>query len=69
MNSKYPFFKYVTGESKIHLMNSKMKIIWFLITLLAIILGVVLKINFSEWAICFLLLRFVITAELLNTAK
>lgn len=38
MNSKYPFFKYVTGESKIHLMNSKMKIIWFLITLLAIIL-------------------------------
>lgn len=32
--NKYPFFKYVTGDSKMHVMNSKMKIIWFLIMLL-----------------------------------
>ncbi len=38
MNSKYPFFKYITGNSLIHLMNSKMKIIWFLVTFLAIVL-------------------------------
>lgn len=38
MQSKYPFFKYVTGESKFHMMNSKNKIAWFLLTLLAILL-------------------------------
>lgn len=38
MNNKYPFFKYVTGNSKIHLLNSKMKIIWFILTFLNIIL-------------------------------
>ena len=32
--NKYPFFKYVTGDSKMHVMNSKMKIIWFLAMLL-----------------------------------
>lgn len=35
MSNKYPFFKYVTGSSRVHLMNSKMKIIWFLLTFLA----------------------------------
>ena len=35
---KYPFFKYITGESKVHLMNSKLKIIWVLLYLLSIIL-------------------------------
>lgn len=34
MNSKYPFFKYVTGNSKIHNLNSKMKILWFLLSIL-----------------------------------
>lgn len=37
MNNKYPFFRYITGSSKVHLMNSKMKIIWFLLTLLALL--------------------------------
>lgn len=36
--TKYPFFKYITGESKVHLMNSKLKIIWVLLYLLSIIL-------------------------------
>lgn len=36
--NKYPFFKYVTGDSKIHVMNSKLKIIWFLLTLVTLIL-------------------------------
>ncbi len=38
MRNKYPFFKYVTGNSKVHLMNSKMKIIWFLLTLIALLM-------------------------------
>ncbi len=38
MRNKFPFFKYVTGDSKVHLMNSKMKIIWLLLTILTIIL-------------------------------
>lgn len=38
MMFKYPFFKYITGDSKVHLMNSKLKIIWFLLFLLSIIL-------------------------------
>lgn len=38
MNNKYPFFRYISGDSKMHLMNSKMKIIWFLLTLLALLL-------------------------------
>lgn len=42
--------------------------IHFIITILVVILGIVLKINFTEWAICFLLFGFVITAELMNTA-
>lgn len=36
--NKYPFFKYVTGDSKIHFMNSKLKIICFILTLIALIL-------------------------------
>lgn len=38
MNNKYPFFKYVPGDSIIHLLNSKMKIIWFILTFLNIAL-------------------------------
>lgn len=37
MQDKYPFFKYVPGESKVHLMNSKKKIAWFLLSLLAML--------------------------------
>ena len=42
--------------------------IHFIITAIAIILGIILKLSLTEWAICFLLFGFVITAELLNTA-
>lgn len=38
MNNSYPFFKYVSEDSKIHNMNSRMKIIWLLLVLIAIIL-------------------------------
>lgn len=34
MENKYPFFKYVPQESKIHSLNSKMKILWLLLMLL-----------------------------------
>lgn len=36
--NKYPFFKYVTGDSKVHLMNSKLKIMWFLLYFILILL-------------------------------
>ena len=32
------FFRYIHGNSKIHLLNSKMKILWFLVSLIATIL-------------------------------
>lgn len=31
--SNYPLFRYITGDSKVHMMNSKLKILWFLFTL------------------------------------
>ena len=42
--------------------------IHFIVMAIVIVLGILLKINYIEWAICFLLFGFVITAELLNTA-
>lgn len=38
MNNCYPFFKYVVGDSKVHLMNSKWKIAWVLLMLLLVLL-------------------------------
>src|SRR5574344_1406279 len=38
MKNNYPFFRYITGDSKVHKMNSKMKILWFLISLLILVL-------------------------------
>lgn len=38
MNNRYPFFKYIKSDSKIHLMNSKQKIIIFLLSILSCIL-------------------------------
>ena len=61
-------FKYAIQGIKSALKTEQNLKIHFIVTVLAIILGVVLKINFTEWAICFLLFGFVITAELLNTA-
>ena len=61
-------FKYaIEGIISSFKTEQNMKIHIF-IMILVIILGIVLKINFTEWAICFLLFGFVITAELLNTA-
>lgn len=34
MKSNYSFFRYLPGDSKFHIMNSKMKIIWFLLSVL-----------------------------------
>lgn len=36
--SNYPLFRYITGDSKVHLMNSKMKILWMLLSTLLIAL-------------------------------
>jgi energy-coupling factor transporter transmembrane protein EcfT len=35
--NNYSYFRYITGDSKIHKMNSKMKIIWILLTTLLIL--------------------------------
>ena len=36
--SNYPLFRYITGNSKVHLMNSKMKMLWMILSTLLIIL-------------------------------
>ena len=61
-------FKYAAQGIKSAFKTEQNLKIHFIITAIAIILGVILKISFTEWAICFLLFGFVITAELLNTA-
>ena len=61
-------FKYAIQGIKSALKTEQNLKIHFILTALAILLGIVLKINFTEWAICFLLFGFVITTELLNTA-
>lgn len=38
MSNYYTFFRYITGKSLMHLMNSKMKIIWFLLSFFTILL-------------------------------
>ncbi|MEG2351508.1 MAG: energy-coupling factor transporter transmembrane protein EcfT [Bacilli bacterium] len=38
MQNKYPFFKYVPGDSKVHKMSSKLKIMCLLLSLLIIVL-------------------------------
>lgn len=38
MQNNYPFFKYITGDSKVHQMNSKMKILYIMLSILSIIL-------------------------------
>ena len=37
MYNYYPFFKYVSGNSKIHVMSSKLKILLFLILIINVI--------------------------------
>ncbi len=55
MSSKYPFFKFISGSSKIHIMNSKMKIIWFL---LCILISLLLR-DFITLSIFLLYLLFI----------
>ena len=38
MRDKYPFFNYVTGNSKVHNMNSKNKVLFIIIYILLLIL-------------------------------
>lgn len=38
MNKNYPLFKYISGDSKVHLMNSKLKILWCILSFIIIIL-------------------------------
>ena len=38
MSNYYTLFRYITGKSLMHFMNSKMKIIWFLLSLFTILL-------------------------------
>ena len=61
-------FKYTGQGIKSAFKTEQNLKIHFIITAIAIILGIILKLSLTEWAICFLLFGFVITAELLNTA-
>lgn len=62
MKNNHQFFRYVTGNSKLHLMNSKMKIIWFI---LLIINFLIIKDTFSL-IICLLFLMFIILQSKIN---
>ena len=53
--NNYSYFRYITGDSKIHKMNSKMKIIWILLTTLLILLSM----DFLTTSIIFLIVLFV----------
>ena len=43
-------------------------VIHFLVMILVIIAGVVFKITFVEWGVCFVLFALVLSLELMNTA-
>lgn len=61
-------FKYAT-EGIIYAFKYEQNIIVHtIITILVIILGLILKISYFEWLICFILFGLVIATELLNTS-
>lgn len=62
MNNDYPFFKYIVGTSPLHMMNSKYKILSFLLTLLAII---VLN-SYSSFLVIFLFIIYLISKTGIN---
>ena len=64
MENKYPFFRYKPGSSKIHNLNSKMKIAWFLLSFL-----ITLIINDYISALLFLFLILYIIKESKITIK
>lgn len=61
MNNYCPFFRYITGHSLMHLMNSKMKIIWFLMLSLTILL---IKDYLSFIIVLFVLLIIIFTTKI-----
>ena len=60
---KYAFEGIITGLKK----EQNMKI-HFIIMILVIIAGIILKISKTEWIICIILFGIVISAEMFNTA-
>lgn len=62
MKNNHQFFRYLTGNSKVHLMNSKMKIIWFLILLI----NIAISRDLLSLTLCFLFLAFIILKSKIN---
>ena len=61
-------FKYALEGIFTALKAEKNMKIHFLIIILVIVLGIILKISKAEWIICIILFGFVIALELVNTA-
>lgn len=61
-------FKYAFEGIFTSLKTEKNMKIHFIIMILVIILGIILKISKIEWIICIILFGFVISLELINTA-
>ena len=56
MNNNYPFFKYISGDSKVHKMNSKYKILFilFMFILLAITRDIISLLILSVYVLFFI---------------
>ena len=61
MNKKHSFFKYIPRESKVHMMNSKMKVAWFL---LSVFITLLLKDYFSVLIVSSFLIYIVIKTKI-----
>ena len=61
-------FRYAFNGIKLGILNEQNLIIHFIVMILVIMAGILLKISFTEWMICIILFVLVISAELINTA-
>lgn len=61
-------FKYAIQGIKSSLKTEQNLKVHFIIVIITIIAGIILKLSCMEWIICLMLFGFVITLELLNTA-
>jgi len=61
-------FKYAFNGIKLGILNEQNLVIHFITMILVIIVGLLLRISFTEWMICIILFVLVISAELINTA-
>ena len=61
-------FKYAFNGIKISFKTERNMKIHILATILVVILGIILKINKTEWSLCTFAVVLVISAELFNTA-